>query len=121
VPRHYTRADSNLTARDLIAGDGGIDQGGPGVDAAGDGLGFVETLLAEPCGDRERARPVVAEDEDRSFFVELLMGAAGDLVHGDEGAGFDVGGLIFPGLADVEEERWVLGGEVGFELIDGDF
>lgn len=105
----------------LVAGEDGVDLGGPGVDAARDGLGLVESLLAEPCGDRERARAVMAEDEDGGFFVELLMGAARDLVHGDEGRTFDVRGLIFPGLADVEEERWVLGGEEGLELGYGDF
>jgi hypothetical protein len=73
-------------------------------------LGLVEALLAEPCGDRERASAVVAEDEDGGVFVELLVGAAGDLIHGDEGAAFDVRGGVLPGLADVEEEWWVLGG-----------
>ena len=64
---------------------------------------------------------MVAEDEDGGFFVELLVGAAGDFVHGDEGGAFDVGGLVFPGLADVEEEGRVVGGEEGFGLGDGDF
>ena len=49
------------------------------------------------------------------------MGAAGDVVHGDERAGFDVRGGVFPGFADVEEEGWVVGGEEGFELVYGDF
>ena len=82
---------------------------------------LVEALLTEPGGDGERARAVMAEDEDGGVFVELLVGAAGNLVHGEEGAGLDVRGLVFPGLADVEEERWVLGGEQGLELGYGDF
>src|ERR1700723_179932 len=86
---------------DLVAGDGGVDGAGPGVDAAGDGLGFVEALLAQPRGYRERAHAVVAEDDDGGFFVEFLVGAAGDVVHGDERAGFDVRGGVLPGLADV--------------------
>jgi hypothetical protein len=105
----------------LVAGDGGVDLGGPGVDAAGDGLGLVEALLAEPRGYGERAGAVVAEDEDRGFFVELLVGAAGDLVHGEEGAAFDVRGVEFPLLADVEKEGRVFGGEEGFGLGDGEF
>jgi len=32
-----------------------------------------------------------------------------------------VGGVVLPGLADVEEEGWVCGGEVLLELGDGDF
>jgi hypothetical protein len=82
---------------------------------------LVEALLAKPGGDGEGAGAVVAEDEDRGFFVELLVGAAGDFVHGDEGAAFDVGGLILPWLADVEEEGRVLGGEEGLGLGDGEF
>ena len=105
---------------ELVAGDGGVDLAGPGVDAAGDGLGFFEALLAEPVGDGEGAGAVVAEDEE-AVFVELLVGAGGDFVHGDEDAGFDVGGLVFPGLADVEEEGRVVGGEEGFGLGDGEF
>ena len=35
----------------LVARHGGIDGAGPGIDAAGDGLGFIKALLAEPSGD----------------------------------------------------------------------
>jgi hypothetical protein len=105
----------------LVAGDGGVDGAGPGVDAAGDGLGLVEALLAEPCGYGEGAGAVVAENEDGGVFVELLVGAGGDVVHGEEGAAFDVGGGVLPRLADIEEEGRVFGGEGGLELVDGDF
>ena len=95
--------------------------GGPGVDAAGDGLGFVEALAAKPVGYGEGAGAVVADDKDGLFFVELLVGAAGDLVHGDDDAGLDVRGLKLPGLANVEEEGRVIGREEGESLEDGDF
>ena len=91
------------------------------VDAAGDGLGLFEALLAEPGGDGEGAGAVVAEDENVPVFVELLVGAGGDFAHGDEGGVGEVGGLILPGLADVEEKRRVSGGEEGFGLVDVDF
>jgi hypothetical protein len=84
-------------------------------------LGSVETLVSEPGGYGEGTSAVVAEDEDGVFFVELLEGAGGDLVHRDEGGGFDAGGVVFPGLADVEEEGWGGGGEEGLELGYGDF
>jgi hypothetical protein len=105
----------------LVEGDGGIDGAGPGVDAAGDGLGLVEALLAEPRSNGEGARAVVAKDQDVGLLIELLMGAAGDLVHGEEGAAFDVGRGVLPGLADVEEERWSGRREEGLELGYGDF
>lgn len=63
----------------------------------------------------------MAEDEDVRVFVELMVGAAGYLVHGDEGAAFDVRGGVLPGLAHVEEEGRLFRGEVGVELVDGDF
>jgi hypothetical protein len=84
-------------------------------------LGLVEALLAEPRGDGEGAGAVMAEHEDGRVFVELLVGAGGDVVHGEESAAFDVGGGVLPGLTDVEEEGRVFGGECSFELVDGDF
>lgn len=103
-----------------VARDCGVDGAGPEVDAAGDGLGFCEALLAKPVGDGEGARAVVAEDGDGLIFVELVEGARGDFVHWDERAVGDVGGGVFPGLADVEKKRGVAGGELLFELVDGD-
>jgi len=105
----------------LVAGDGGVDDLGPEVDAARDGLGLGEALLAEPVGDGERAGAVMAHDGDGLIFVELVEGAGGDLVHGDVRGVGDVRGGVFPGLADVEEQWWVVGGELLFELVDGDF
>jgi hypothetical protein len=80
-----------------------------------------EALIAEPSGDGEGARAVVAEDEEVLVFVELFEGAGGDLVHRDEGRRFNVRGGVLPGLADVEEERWVGGGEEGLGLGYGEF
>jgi hypothetical protein len=104
----------------LVAGDGGINGAGPGVDASGEGLGVVETLFAEPHGYGERALAVVAEDDDGLVGVELGVGAGGDVAHG-HGEAAEAGGFEFPGLADVEQEGWlglVALSEVGF---GGDF
>jgi len=105
----------------LVAGDGGVDGAGPGIDAAGDGLGLLEALIAEPDGYGERTGAVVAKDEDGGVFIELFEGAGRDFVHGDEGCAFDVGGVVLPLLTDVEEDGWLWGGEVLLELVDGDF
>jgi len=104
-----------------VAGDGGVDDTGPKVDAALDGLGLFEALLSEPVGDGQGAGSVMAHDDDGLLFVELVEGARGDLVHGDERAAGDVRGLVLPRLADVEEKRRMLGVELLFELVDGDF
>jgi hypothetical protein len=104
-----------------VAGDGGVDDTGPKVDAALDGLGLFEALLTKPVGDGQRAGSVMAHDDDGLLFVELVEGARGDLVHGDERAAGDVRGLVLPRLADVEEKRRMLGVELLFELVDGDF
>ncbi len=105
----------------LVARDGGVDTEGPGVDAARDRLGFFEALLTEPGGDREAAGAVMAEDQNVGFVIEFLMGAPRDLVHGHVGAAFDACGGVLPGFTHVEEEGWLLGGEVGAELVYGDF
>ena len=110
-----------MSVRELVAGNRGVDDLGPEVDAAFDGLGLLEALLTEPVGDGQRASSVMAHDDDGLLFVELVEGARGDLVHGDESAAGDVRGLVFPRFADVEEKRWMLGGELLFELVDCDF
>jgi hypothetical protein len=63
---------------------------------------------------------VVAHDGDGLVFVELVEGARAYLIHGHEDAVGDMCGGVLPGLADVEQKRWVLGGELLFELVDGD-
>jgi hypothetical protein len=63
----------------------------------------------------------MAEDEDVLVFVEFLMGAAGNLAHGDEGAAFDVGELVLHGLADVEQQWRFRCGEQGLGGFYGEF
>ena len=62
----------------------------------------------------------MTHDGDRLFFVELVEGARAALIHGHEDAVGEVRGGVLPGLADVEQKRRVLGGELLFELVDGD-
>ena len=63
----------------------------------------------------------MAHDGDGLLFVELIEGAGADFVHGHEEAVGEVRGGVLPGLADVEEKRRVVGGELLLELVDGDF
>ena len=63
---------------------------------------------------------MVAEDGDGLIFVELVEGAGADFVHGHEDAVGDARSGVLPRLADVEEKRWVLGGELLFELVYSD-
>ena len=85
----------------LVAGDVGVDAARPLVDTADERLRVVETLVAQPQGDRERTRAVVAHDDDRLVRIELGVGAGGNLAHGDEGGSGDGGTLVLPGLAHV--------------------
>ncbi len=103
-----------------VAGEEGVGALGPGVDAAGDGLGAFEALLAEPVGDAEGAGAVVAEDEEAVVGVEFLVGAGGNLAHGDEGAALDVDGFPFPEFADVDDFGFAFV-EQGFGVGGGDF
>ena len=63
----------------------------------------------------------MAHDGNGLFFVELVEGAGADFVHRHEEAVGEVRGGVLPGLADVEEKRRVVGGELLLELVDGDF
>lgn len=90
-----------MESLDLVTGDGGIDDGRPGVDASGEGLDVLETLLAQPHGDVEGAGAVVADDDDGLVGIEFVVDARGDLAHGDEDGVGDTGGLVFPGFAYV--------------------
>ena len=92
----------------------------PEVDAAGDRLRLLKALLTEPIGDGERTVAVVAEDGDGLIFVELGECARGDVAHGNERAVGNLRGLELPGFAHIEEKWRVFGGELLFELVDGD-
>jgi hypothetical protein len=105
----------------LVAGDGGVDGAGPGVDASGEGLGVVEALIAEPHGDGERTLSVMAEDDDGSVGIEFLMGAGGDFAHRHEKRVGQAGGLELPGYADVQQERGVGLLALMGECLDSDF
>ena len=85
----------------LINRDGGIDDAGPVVDAAGEGLSVLEALVAEPHGDAEGARAVVAEDDNLLIWIEFRVGSGGDLAHGHEERVREAGGLVLPGLPHV--------------------
>src|SRR5271156_2845075 len=86
-----------------IPGDGGVDFGGPGVDAAAQGLGVFEALVAEPDGDVHGADSLVAKGDEVGFRVQLPEGAARDVAHRNVRAAFDVRSFVLPGLAYVEE------------------
>ena len=100
-----------------VAWDGGVDVAGPLVDASGKGLGVVESLVAEPHCDGERSRTVVAKDYDMRVGIEFGVGARGDFAHGHEQGIGQAGGLKFPKLADVEQNRDI--GTDGAELSEG--
>ena len=105
----------------LVAGDGGVEGARDGVDAAGEGLGVVEALLAQPHGDVEGASAVVAHDDDGLVGVEFVVGTGGDLAHGHEEGVGKVGGVELPFLADVEKDRGLgLLTKLG-EVLGGDF
>lgn len=62
----------------------------------------------------------MAQDGDVLFRIKLLVGASGDVAHGHEGAGINVGGGVFPRFADVDEAGFVLA-EQGDCVGRGDF
>lgn len=94
-----------------ITGDGGVDDEGPGVDAAGHGVDVCKALLAKEVGDAEGAGAVVAEDDEGLVFegCKFFFEAGLEFVHGDEEGAIDVGFFEFVGAADVQK-CWFGGG-----------
>ncbi len=85
----------------LVTRDGWVDGSGPGVDASGEGLGVLETLITQPHSDAEGAGAVMAEDDDWGVGIEFGVSAGGDIAHRDENGVGDTGGLKLPRFADV--------------------
>lgn len=97
----------------LVERDGLIDAAGPGVYAAGERLGVLEALVAEPHGDGKRTLSVMTEDDDGLVGIEFGVGAGGDVPHGHQERSGKAGGLGLPGLSDIEQN----GGLGGIALL----
>jgi hypothetical protein len=65
----------------MISGDCGVDFGGPGVNAAAEGLSLFEALVAEPDHNVHGANSVMSESDDVAVRVEFPEGAGGDVAH----------------------------------------
>lgn len=71
---------------------------------------MVEALVAEPHGDRQRPRAVVAKDYDMGVGVEFGMGPRSDFAHGHEQGIPEAGSLKLPWLTNVEQYGSIGGG-----------
>lgn len=100
-----------MNSRRLVTGYGWVDFSGPGIDAAAEGLGVFESLIAEPGGDVEGTLSVVAENDEMLVRIEFLMGARGHVAHGHEQAAVDAGCFKFPWFADIDEASLVFAEE----------
>ena len=113
--------DRRNDSQTSVARDSRIDVAGPGVNAPGNRLCLLKPLIPQPNRDRHRPCAMVAENKDGRIFIKLFERTSGDLIHWDEHRAVDVGCVVLPRLADVEQEGWCGTGKVLFELIDGDF
>jgi hypothetical protein len=121
----YGRGPSNEQAsgsvgQRLIARDAGVDFARPGFYAAGDGLRCVESLLAQPVGDAERTRAVMAQDEQAVVGVQFLVRARRYVAHRHQQAVFYMRGFVFPRLADIYQLDFAFF-EEDLCVLDGDF
>ena len=87
----------------LVAGDGGVDGQGPGVDAAGDVADGVVAVGAEILGHAQAAAAVVAVDQE-VFVLGQRTDVLGNLAHGDVLGAGDAAGFHFGGFAHVDED-----------------
>ena len=99
----------------LITRDARIDFEGPAVDAAGEGFGSGDALLAEPVDYIKASHAVVAVADDRFVGVELLE-IRGNRAHRDEDGAFDAALGVFPGFSHVNEDEFFAVVEALFEL-----
>ena len=105
---------------DSVARDGGIDDGGPVVDAPGQGLGVLKSLLPEPHGDVQRTGAVMADNDDCLIRVELLVSAGRDFAHGHEASAREGGSGGLPGFTNIEQKGRVLLSQLLGQGIDRD-
>jgi len=103
-----------------IAGNPGIDFGGPAIDASGHGFGGWHALVAEPVGHVEAAHTVVAEANDIFAGIELLK-ICRDCAHGDEQGAVNTAKSVFVRFADVNEQEFFAAVETRFDLTGRDF
>ena len=52
----------------------------------------------------------MAHDDDGSVGIEFAVGTGGDFAHGHKEGVWDAGGLVLPGLADIQQKGgvWLL-------------
>lgn len=86
-----------------ISGYGWIDDAGPSVNASGERLNVLESLVAQPHGHGERSCAVVTEHDDGLVGVEFLMSARGYLPHGHQKRAGEAGSLVLPRFAYIEQ------------------
>ena len=118
---HCYKARLGRDSSALVTGDCGVYGGGPGVDAACQGLHALKVLLAEPHSDGEGTRAMVAEDDDVLVGIEFGVGSRRDFSQGHEERIGKAGGLELPRLAYVEEERSIGLSTKLEEVLGGDF
>ena len=103
-----------LVEFESVAGEGGIDFPGPGVDAPGEGEGVFQSVAAEPRAVVEDfAAGVVVEDDEAvrgggEEFALVILGHEPGVVQRDR--------LVLLAGAGIDEEDVVAGLEPGFEF-----
>jgi len=81
----------------------------------------LESLLAQPGRDVQRAHTVMADDNDVVVGIQFLVRAAGHVAHGHEFCALDARRLVLPRFADVEQRKRLSFIELSFHFVWPDF
>src|SRR5712692_4214983 len=103
----------------LISGNGWVDLQRPGVDAAGEVLHVLESLLQEELGRVHAAHSHVAVQDDLGVRVELLAFGA-QRAERDELSARDLADVVFPRFPDIDQDDFFSAIEFFFQLLDRD-
>ena len=90
-----------------VSSDGRIDLCRPRLNAAGQRLRLLKSLVAKPCGYIQRPLPMMAKNNDAFIRIEFLVGATGNITHGHQQAAGNVRRFKLPWLAYVDEPSFV--------------
>jgi hypothetical protein len=108
------------TKKNLVACHFGVDFGGPAIDATGHGFSVGNALGAEPIGHIETSHSVVAIENYvfvRIQFLEIRRNSS----HGDKFGAFDAALRVFPGLANIHQQKFFAAVESRFYFLRRDF
>jgi hypothetical protein len=109
-----------LHKNNSVAGDFGVDLGGPAIYAACHGFGVSNALGAKPVGYILATHAVVAIEDDIYIGIEFLK-IRGNGAHGNEFGALDTALRMLPRLSNIDEQNFFAAINTRFYFLWCDF